>query len=119
MEHVWTKESRIREGQLPLLPEASCVIFDEGHLLEFACQKALTYRIQTETLETLLTRLMENDVRDETLYTIENVLFLNDKLFENMIKEATPVVGSERFEIKRLPHCLKNNRMSILRRTMN
>ncbi|MFC8575436.1 ATP-dependent DNA helicase, partial [Heyndrickxia sporothermodurans] len=107
MEHVWTKESRIREGQLPLLPEASCVIFDEGHLLEFACQKALTYRIQTETLETLLTRLMENDVRDETLYTIENVLFLNDKLFENMIKEATPVVGSERFEIKKSAQILK------------
>lgn len=107
MEHVWTKESRIREGQLPLLPEASCVIFDEGHLLEYACQKALTYRIQTETLETLLTRLMENDVRDETLYTIENVLFLNEKFFETMIKEATPVIGSDRFEIKMSPEILK------------
>ena len=33
MEHIWTKESRKREGQLPLLPEHSCVVFDEGHLI--------------------------------------------------------------------------------------
>ncbi len=45
MEHIWTKDSRKREGQLPLLPEASSVVFDEGHLLEFASQKAMTYRM--------------------------------------------------------------------------
>ena len=28
-----------REGQLPLLPDHSAVVFDEGHLLEFAAQK--------------------------------------------------------------------------------
>jgi ATP-dependent DNA helicase DinG len=39
MEHIWTKESRKREGQLPLLPEHSSVVFDEGHLLEYAAQK--------------------------------------------------------------------------------
>lgn len=99
MEHIWTKDSRVREGQLPLLPEASCVIFDEGHLLEFACQKALTYRIQSETLEKLLTRLMENDVREETLYTIENILYINDKLFHTLQREALPVTGSNRFNI--------------------
>ncbi|WP_338379245.1 hypothetical protein, partial [Enterococcus faecium] len=55
MEHVWTKESRKREGELPFLPDGSCVVFDEGHLLEFASQKALTYRYTERTLETLLT----------------------------------------------------------------
>ena len=42
MEHIWTKESRKREGQLPLLPEHSCVVFDEGHLLRI-CQSKSTY----------------------------------------------------------------------------
>lgn len=100
MEHIWTKESRIREGQLPLLPEASSVIFDEGHLLEYASQKALTYRIQSNTLETILTRLMENDVREETLYTIENILFFNEKLFKIIQKEAKTVIGSDRLDIE-------------------
>ncbi|HET6873029.1 MAG TPA: ATP-dependent DNA helicase, partial [Sporolactobacillaceae bacterium] len=63
MEHIWTKESRQREGQLPLLPEASCVIFDEGHLLEFAAQKGLTYRFHAETLSSILTGYMGQDVR--------------------------------------------------------
>ena len=51
-----------------LLPEHSCVVFDEGHLLEFASQKALTYRFSEKILETLLTKLMANDVREKTLY---------------------------------------------------
>ena len=51
MEHIWTKESRKREGQLALLPDHSCVVFDEGHLLEYASQKALTYRFSEHVLK--------------------------------------------------------------------
>ena len=39
MEHLATKESREREGQLALLPEVSMMVLDEGHLLEYAAQK--------------------------------------------------------------------------------
>lgn len=101
MEHIWTKDSRIREGQRPLLPEVSCVIFDEGHLLEYACQKALTYKFTSETLETLLNRLMSNDVREETLYMMENVLYESEKMFDFMRKTAVKVSGSERYEINK------------------
>jgi ATP-dependent DNA helicase DinG len=99
MEHIWTKESRKREGQIPLLPEPSCVIFDEGHLLEYACQKALTYKITSETLDSLLTRLMTNDVREETLYMMENVLMVSEKMFEQIKKLAIKVEGSDRYEL--------------------
>ena len=50
MEHIWTKDSRERQGQLPLLPEVSMVVFDEGHLLEYSAQRALTYEVQNNTL---------------------------------------------------------------------
>ncbi|WP_460291961.1 hypothetical protein, partial [Bacillus cereus] len=40
-----------REGQIPLLPESSCVVFDEGHLVEYAAQKALTYRLKQTMME--------------------------------------------------------------------
>ena len=39
MDHIWTYDARKREGQIPLLPESSCVVFDEGHLVEYAAQK--------------------------------------------------------------------------------
>ncbi|MGM0845459.1 MAG: ATP-dependent DNA helicase [Bacillota bacterium] len=81
MEHIWTKESRVREGQLPLLPQASSVIFDEGHLLEFASQKALTYRIRKETLESLLEKMTASDMRENTMYLIEDIINQNDHWF--------------------------------------
>ncbi|ANB59994.1 ATP-dependent DNA helicase [Anoxybacteroides amylolyticum] len=99
MEHVWTYEARKREGQLPLLPEASCVVFDEGHLLEFAAQKALTYRMKETTLETLLTRLLENDIREELAYLIEDALQVCDRFFTELGKCAAEVTGSNRQEL--------------------
>lgn len=96
MEHVWTKESRKREGQLPLLPESSSVIFDEGHLLEYACQKALTYRLTEQTLETLLTRLTANDVREETLYTIDEALLASEAFFQALTSSSSTSLGSEK-----------------------
>jgi ATP-dependent DNA helicase DinG len=101
MEHIWTKESRKREGQLPLLPEASCVIFDEGHLLEFAAQKGLTYRFHAETLSDILTGYMGQDVREETLNLVEELLDLHDQWFEVLSQTAVMVEGSNRKEVPR------------------
>ena len=101
MEHVWTKESRKREGQMPLLPEASSVVFDEGHLLEFAAQKGLTYRFNFENLTNVLTGYMAQDVREESLILVEDILALNDEWFELLGDTATIVEGSNRQEIPR------------------
>jgi ATP-dependent DNA helicase DinG len=101
MEHIWTKESRKREGQLALLPENSCVVFDEGHLLEFASQKALTYRFTEQTLDGLLSRLQENDVREKTLYTIEEVLLENEKFFSYLSDSATIAAGSDKQRVQK------------------
>ncbi|WP_100372871.1 ATP-dependent DNA helicase [Bacillus sp. FJAT-45037] len=101
MEHVWTKESRKREGQLPLLPESSCVVFDEGHLLEYAAQKALTYRFHSETLTTVLTGYMNQDVREESLYAIEELLSLHEEWFDVLRQSAVQVEGSMRREVPR------------------
>ena len=106
MEHIWTKDSRKREGQLPLLPEASSVVFDEGHLLEYASQKAMTYRMTKETIEHLLERLSASDLREETLYLIEEILADNDRWFELLEEESNKVAGSDRHYVSRAPHIL-------------
>lgn len=107
MEHVWTKESRKREGQLPLLPESSCVVFDEGHLLEYASQKALTYRLSELTLETLLTRLMENNVRERTLHVIDEALIVNESFFEALTSVSEKNTNSEKQMIEKTPKVLE------------
>jgi ATP-dependent DNA helicase DinG len=99
MEHVWTMEARKREGQLPLLPEHCCVVFDEGHLLEFAAQKALTYRLKESTLEYLLSRLLKNDIREEFALLVERVLEYNSKFFDMLNSKATKVQGSNRMTL--------------------
>ncbi|TCN23095.1 ATP-dependent DNA helicase [Mesobacillus foraminis] len=103
MEHIWTKESRIREGELPFLPDGSCVVFDEGHLLEFASQKALTYRFAERTLETLLTRIMDNDVREKTLDLMEQAISKNDEFFAELAKCSSESRASEKMTVHKAP----------------
>lgn len=110
MEHIWTKESRKREGQLPLLPESSCVVFDEGHLLEYAAQKALTYRFSELTLETLLTRLMENNVRETTLMVIDEVILQNENFFKALTESSLEALGSERQVVEKTPKVVKDGK---------
>lgn len=101
MEHIWTKESRKREGQLPLLPEHSCVVFDEGHLLEYASQKALTYRFSEQILENLLTKLLANDVREKTLYMIEDAIAQNEQFFYELTNASYFHEGSDKMTIEK------------------
>lgn len=101
MEHIWTKDSRKREGQLPLLPEASTVVFDEGHLLEFSAQKGLTYRFHSETLSSILTGYMDQDVREESLTLVEEILELHDNWFAHLSQSAIAVEGSIRKDVPR------------------
>ncbi|MFD2445806.1 ATP-dependent DNA helicase [Bacillus sp. CGMCC 1.16607] len=106
MEHIWTKESRKREGQLPLLPEGSCVIFDEGHLLEYACQKALTYRFTEQTLEKLLSKIMANDVREKTLLLIEDAIFESESFFTLLENVSQSTLGSEKHKVEKTKNVL-------------
>ncbi|MEK4229068.1 ATP-dependent DNA helicase [Solibacillus sp. FSL H8-0538] len=92
MEHLATKESREREGQLPLLPEVSMVVLDEGHLLEYAAQKALTYKVQSYTIVKLLERLMVDGVRERTLYAMERLQDHHELFFDQLRDD---VVASE------------------------
>ena len=81
MEHIWTKDSRKRQGQLPLLPEVSMIVFDEGHLLEYSAQRALTYEVQNSTLLNLLERIMVDGIRENTLQLMERLIDTHEAFF--------------------------------------
>lgn len=107
MEHIWTEESRKRKGQLPFLPEASSIIFDEGHLLEIAAQKALAYHIRHDLLEEILERLLENDIREEAAVLIDEIISHSDNLFAMIDKSTTIIKGSKRSELEVTPKLIK------------
>ena len=54
------------------------VVFDEGHLLEYSAQRALTYEVQNSTLLNLLERIMVNDIREPTLRLMEYLIETHD-----------------------------------------
>ncbi|MDN3450917.1 ATP-dependent DNA helicase [Planococcus sp. APC 3906] len=93
MEHIWTKETRIREGQTPLLPEVSQIVLDEGHLLEFAAQRALTYEVQEMTLLNVTERVMVDGVREKTLGLIEQTIDLHNEFFR--VLRANTIASDE------------------------
>ncbi|GFN31704.1 ATP-dependent DNA helicase [Paenibacillus xylaniclasticus] len=99
MEHVWTYDARKREGQLPLLPEHSSVVFDEGHLLETAAQNALTYKLKHSLFESIITRLLDGEIRESLAYAIEDAIHASESLFELLHHSSVHVPDSSRKEI--------------------
>ncbi|MDW0109041.1 ATP-dependent DNA helicase [Sporosarcina aquimarina] len=112
MEHLWTKDSRKRQGQLPLLPEVSMAVFDEGHLLEYAAQRALTYEVQDSTLLGLLERVMTDGVREETLQLMEQLMDCHE-LFFDYLSECALEDGEERLAIKKSEELVKTAREAV------
>ena len=112
MEHIWTKDSRERQGQLPLLPEVSMAIFDEGHLLEYSAQRALTYEVQNNTLLNLLERVMVNDVREQTLLLMENLIDTHESFF-SLLKAHAETSDNERKAIEKAPELLVVGREAV------
>ncbi|MGX9133872.1 ATP-dependent DNA helicase [Rummeliibacillus sp. JY-2-4R] len=106
MENIATKESREREGQLPLLPEVSMIVLDEGHLLEYAAQKAMTYKVQDYTIVQLIDRLMVDGLREKTLYTMEK-LQDGHELFFDQLRDDVIESDEDRKRIKKSPTLLK------------
>ncbi|GKV67987.1 putative ATP-dependent helicase YpvA [Sporosarcina sp. NCCP-2716] len=112
MEHIWTKESRKRQGQLPLLPDISMAVFDEGHLLEYAAQRALTYEVQDSTLLSLLERVMSDGVREETLQLMERLMETHE-LFFDYLSENAEDDGGERLAVQKTPELEKTAKEAI------
>ncbi|MCG7343069.1 ATP-dependent DNA helicase [Sporosarcina sp. ACRSL] len=112
MEHIWTKESRKRQGQMPLLPEVSMIVFDEGHLLEYSAQRALTYEVQNNTLLNLLERIMVDGVREETLQLMERLIDIHEHFFR-LLRTATKDNEDERKAIRKNGEILSAGREAI------
>ncbi|MDR0268529.1 ATP-dependent DNA helicase [Paenibacillus sp.] len=107
LEHVWTYDGRKREGQLPLLPEHSSVVFDEGHLLESAAMKALGYKMKHVVFEELITRLLQNEIRESLAVFIDDAIVQSEAMFAAFGRFSRLIPGSDRKEIILHPELLQ------------
>ncbi|MFC5588216.1 ATP-dependent DNA helicase [Sporosarcina soli] len=112
MEHIWTKESRKRQGQLPLLPEVSMIVFDEGHLLEYSAQRALTYEVQNSTLLNLLERIMVDGIREHTLQLMERLIDTHEAFFTMLVAFAE-ATDNERKALEKTPELLEIGKEAV------
>lgn len=112
MEHIWTKESRKRQGQLPLLPEVSMIVFDEGHLLEYSAQRALTYEVQNSTLLNLLERIMVDGIREHTLQLMERLIDTHEAFF-TMLDAFSEATDNERKALEKTEELLEIGKEAV------
>ncbi|ANU13354.1 ATP-dependent DNA helicase [Planococcus halocryophilus] len=112
MEHIWTKETRKREGQTPLLPEFSQIVLDEGHLLEFAAQRALTYEVQESTLQDVTESILSDGMREKTLNMIEQTIDLHNDFFR-LLRIHTVKSDEDRKAITKDPELVKVGNMLV------
>lgn len=101
---LWTRQDRILDGKLPILPEYSAVIFDEGHKILLPASMQAGHSIHEEDMNAIINTFAEIQGARESL---ENVIVTleqaSDTFFEEL-KECSSIKGSSnRRQIKRTP----------------
>ncbi|MFA9463112.1 MAG: ATP-dependent DNA helicase [Velocimicrobium sp.] len=62
---LWTRDERIANGKLPILPSYSAVIFDEGHKILLPAAMQAGHQIDQEKIENMIQSIKEiQDARD-------------------------------------------------------
>jgi ATP-dependent DNA helicase DinG len=88
------------------------IVFDEGHLLEYSAQRALTYEVQKSTMLNLLERIMVDGIRDKTLQLMERLIETHDAFFALLDVYADETIN-ERKAIEKAPELLSIGRDTI------
>ena len=94
-------------GRLPVLPAFSAVVFDEGHRVAAAAQKAHGSRLIPPVLARTLEACHGQDVRQRLLLVAEAAGLANEA-FSGALAEATVAApGEERLAVRRTPALLQ------------
>lgn len=97
---LWTREERIADGKLPILPEYCGVIFDEGHKIILPASMQAGNRIIKEDIDQMILAIEEiHGAREELLLTVTKLEDLTSRFFERLRRVAIVDEGSERFAI--------------------
>jgi len=97
---LWIREDRIADGKLPILPEYSAVIFDEGHKIILPAAIQAGHRIIKDNLEQMILSIEQiHGAREELLLTVAHLKDVTLTFFMKLNEVAIVDEQSERYSI--------------------
>ena len=100
-EDLWTREERIDDGKLPILPAYSAVILDEGHKIMLPAAMRAGWQLDKEDLESMLSYLEEIQGARTSLLSIAVVLGIaTHRFFETLNHKTIQDECSERLAVE-------------------
>lgn len=99
---LWTREERRDNGQSPILPDYSAVIFDEGHKVLLPASMKAGQQINREEIETMIYTIEELEGARDSLVSITNNMYNAANSFFRQLKQSQlPGESAGRISIQR------------------
>lgn len=106
---LWTREERLANGQLPLLPAYSAVIFDEGHKVLLPASMQAGQQINREEIDTMISILEElQGARDSLMSTATMMEDASKSFFIQLESSLIAGESAERLSIEMNDALLKS-----------
>lgn len=97
---LWTREERIADGKLPILPDYCGVIFDEGHKIILPASLEAGHSIIKEDIEQMITSIEQiHGARETLLLTAADLEDVIQEFFDKLNQVAIVDERSERFSV--------------------
>lgn len=98
---LWTRDEKIADGKLPILPNYSAVIFDEGHKVLLPAAMKAGHRILKEEMDELIHTLFEiQDARPSLVKSTLQVEKASYLFFRQLRASIVASESSARFSIR-------------------
>ena len=98
---LWTREERLADGKLPILPSYCAVIFDEGHKVMLPAALQAGQQINQEDIDHMINSLEEIQGARESLESITIAMEqASNQFFEQLNQSVIASEGSERLSIR-------------------
>lgn len=98
---LWTRDERIDDGKLPILPNYSAVIFDEGHKILLPAAMQAGQQINKEEMDNITFELQE--IQDARPSLMKNALIMekaSNVFFNYLYRSVVRAESSERLSIR-------------------
>ncbi|MFA9378717.1 MAG: ATP-dependent DNA helicase [Lachnotalea sp.] len=98
---LWTREERIANRKLPILPSYCAVIFDEGHKIMLPAAMQAGHKIDQEEIENMIRSIEEiNDSRDSFVSETIAMELAFQTFFTSLSQHLITDKGSKRLSIR-------------------
>lgn len=98
---LWTREERIADGKLPILPSYSAVIFDEGHKIMLPAAMQAGHYINQEEIQNMIFSFQEIQGARASLESITVTMEqASEEFFKKLIQSVIKGESTERLSIR-------------------